>query len=123
MKSKKKDVDIICSDCYTDDINELTYDERVELERKSKVFEASFDMFETLWDVLPCANETYVYLNSEHYESMIFCCKEMINSYKKLENLSSRQKWEFDTYVQCLKYLQELNIDWDKEVLLYEYDC
>lgn len=106
------------------DINELPYEaiENLESEAHSRLFTSRIHILDSMEDKLPYAHDTYVFLSKNHYNSIISYCeqKKKVLYPEMLKNIKVR---EYGECVRMLEFLNDLKIDWNNEVLLYEYDC
>ena len=126
IKVKKKALEDILQKYYQKDINDLPYEAFEELgkESGSKSFTSRVNILRNIENKLPYANCTYVYLNKEQYELMLLHCSERKTYLMKYaEGNFSEKKLEYEECESLYCWLQELNPDWDNEVIIYEYDC
>ena len=125
IKVKKKTLEDILQKYYQKDINDLPYKAFEELgkDSSSKSFTSRVNILRNIENKLPYANCTYVYLNRKQYELILSHCNER-KAYlmQYAEDNFSEKKLEYEECENLYCLLQELNPDWDNEVIIYEHD-
>lgn len=123
MRAKKQSVEEILDKYYSKCLDDLPYEAFEELEKKSGsiLYEARMNVFAEIEDKLPYANEKYAYLTKEHYELILKHCKEKIAQYQSEGD--SKNEWEYGWYENLLRWFEIFIVDWDKDVVIYEYNC
>ena len=115
-KAKKHVLEKLLNKYYQESLNDLPYEAMEELNHhpESSSFTSRVNLLDNL-NGLPYASETYAYLSKEDYERILSHCRKKINS---SENTLERRECE-----RLVSWMEALNPDWEKDEIIYEYDC
>lgn len=123
LRVKKQSVEESLDKYYSKCLDDLPYEAFEELKNKSGsvLFESRLNVFAEIKNRLPYANETYAYLTKEDYGLMYAHCREKISKYQS-DNVSE-DDWDYDWYKKLLTWFESFVLNWDEDVIIYEYDC
>lgn len=125
-KAKKSVFDNICKKYFQKDIYNLPYEvfEELETESYSKLFTSCVNILRDLEENFLYANDTYVFLNKRHYDLILSHCGNRMEYLKQyIDNDFLDKRFEYIECERLFYWLQGLNLNFDEDVLLYEYDC
>lgn len=126
IKAKKLVLNDICKKYFQKDINDLPYEAFTEIERESdsKLFTSRINILGGIEEKLPYAHETYVYLDEENYELITSYCWDRLQYLRQyIDDDFSGKRFEYMECKRLFYWLQKLNPNWDKDVILFEHDC
>lgn len=125
-KTKKAVLDDILKKYFQKDVNDLPYEAFEELEKEScsKSFTSCVNILSGIEEKLPYANDTYVFLNKEHYDLMLSHCGNRMEYLKQyIDDDFSGKRFEYMECERLFYWLKKLVPNWDEDVVLYEHDC
>ena len=125
-KTRKAVLDDILKKYFQKDVNDLPYEAFEELEKDSysKLFTSCINILSEIEEKLPYANDTYVFLNKEHYDLMLsHCCSRMEYLKQYIDDDFSGKRLEYMECERLFYWLQRLDPNWDQDIILYEHDC
>lgn len=126
VKAKKEVINDIRKKYFQKDINDLPYEAFMEIEEESnsKQFTSRVNILSGIEEKLPYAHETYSYLDKENYDLMMSYCYDRLEYLKQyIDDDFSSKRFEYMECERLFYWLQELNPNWDDDVILYEHDC
>lgn len=126
IKSKKRVLDDILKKYFQKDINDLPYEAFEELEKESysKLFTSRVNILSGIEEKLPYANDTYVFLNKDHYDLMLSHCGKRMEYLKQyVDDDFSGKRFEYMECERLFYWLKKLEPNWNEDVVLYEHDC